>query len=96
MEKASPAVFAELQGHFKSKSVDPYFLVDAGSVLYKQNVRLTTATGSFYYGAGVGMAILSKTPIRPFASIKYTNWSYTIADQKVNYGVVLLNIGVEL
>lgn len=96
MEKASPAVFAELRAHFKSKAVDPYFLVDAGSILYKQNVRFTTAHGSLYYGAGLGMAILTKTPIRPFASLKYTNWSYKIADKTVNYGVVLLNVGVEL
>jgi len=96
MEKASPAVFAELRDHFKSKSVDPYFLVDAGSVLYKQKVGFTTASGSFYYGAGLGMAIITKTPIRPFASIKYTNWSYNIGSKQVNYGVALLNIGLEL
>jgi len=96
MEKASPAVLAELRAHFKSKSVDPYFLVDAGSVLYKQRVGFTTAEGSLYYGAGVGMAIITKTPIRPFASLKYTNWSYNVAAKTVNYGVVLLNIGMEL
>ena len=96
MEKASPAVFAELRGHLKTKSVDPYVFVNAGSILYKENVRFTTAHGGLYYGAGVGMAIITKTPIRPFASMKYTNWSYNVGPKQLNYGVALLNIGVEL